>query len=433
MRLPDMGAWRKLAERYFAPAWKVDHPVEVECGEGVHLVDRQGNRYVDFTSGYGPTLTGHCHPRVVKAIRHQAGRLIHTATTVYNEPVVRAAEAVLAVASIGGDPMIHFMNSGAEAVEAAMKLSRLATGRPAFIAFRGAFHGRTLGALSLTTSKGLYRDCCEPLVPGVYFAPYPYPFRSPFGQDPEACAQGCLAEVELLFEHIVPPRQVAAMFVEPVLGEGGYVPPPISFLQGLRRLCDAHDILLVADEVQSGFGRSGRWFAIEHAGVEPDIMVIAKALASGMPLSALIARREIAQKWSPGAHGTTYGGNPIACAAALATLDIIREEGLVENAVEQGAFLLSELRALQQEYPMMGDVRGRGLMIGIEFVQDEQKTPWPEAVQQVVAECRARGVLLAACGPRSQVVRLLPPLILTREQAEYFLEIFADAVASVTR
>ncbi len=428
MSKPD---WGSRAGQVFVPVWKADHPLEIERGEGIWLTDRVGTSYMDFTSGYGPTILGHSHPRVVQAVQRQASRLVHTATTVYTEPILQAAERLLSVVPMPQGSKLHFMNSGAEAVEAAMKLSRLSTGRPGFIAFRGGFHGRTLGALSLTTSKALYRERYEPLVPGVYFAPFPNAFRSPVGPDAEACAQHCLDELQRLFDHVIPPRQVAAVFVEPIQGEGGYIPAPVSFLQELRRVCDAYGIVLVVDEIQTGFGRSGRWFSIEHANIEPDILVVAKALASGLPLSALIAREEIARAWSPGAHGTTYGGNLLACAATEATIDVIKDECLVEHAEELGTFLMSSLRETLGQHPELGDVRGRGLMIGMEFVRDSSKAPWPQGVEQIVFGCRRHGVLLATCGVWSHVIRLLPPLVLTREDAERFLRVFSEVVASV--
>lgn len=418
-----------LLGKHLAPAWYLTAPLEVTHGEGVYLYTRDGRRYLDFVSGYGVVSTGHCHPRVVEAAQAQVARLIHISMSAFNEPMLQLAERLAGLTPSGLDTMF-FSNSGSEAIEAAIKLARLVTGRPALIAFQGAFHGRTTGAAALTTSKALYRKGYEPLLPAVYFAPYPTPFRCPSGGKRETCAEACLAQLDRLFTHVVQPSQVAAIFVEPILGEGGYVDSPPQFLRGLRERCDAHGILLVADEIQSGFGRSGKWWAIEHAGVVPNMMTVAKGIASGFPLSALVGTSEIMRQWQPGAHGTTFGGNPVSCAAALATLDVIESESLIENAAARGAQMQAGLRALQADYPVIGDVRGKGLMTGIEFVRPDG-APNPEGVEQVKARLLAGGVLISRCGPYNQVLRCAPPLIITEGQVEEFLEVFRGAIDSV--
>ena len=418
-----------MEKQLLAPAWYYDAPLEVTHGEGIYLYTDDGQRYMDFISGYGVNSTGHCHPKIVKAAQKQAARLIHVSTTVINRQALRLAERLIEVTPPGLD-MMYFSNSGSEVIEGAIKLSRMVTGRSELVAFRGAFHGRTTGATALTTSKAYYRKGNGPFIPGIHFAPYANPYRCPAGGRGDNCAQACLAELDRVFNHQVLPSQVAAIFVEPIQGEGGYVAPPPAFLQGLRQRCDEHGILLVADEIQSGMGRSGKWWAIEHAGVIPDLMTVAKGIASGFPLSALVGKPEIMSQWLPGMHGTTFGGNPVSSAAALATLDVIEEEKLVENAAARGEQVQAGLRELQADFPMIGDVRGKGLMIGVEFVT-EDGSPNPEAVEAIRARCLEAGVLLSPCGPLSQTIRLAPPLVITEEQIDRFLQIFGAALDAV--
>jgi 4-aminobutyrate aminotransferase len=324
--------------------------------------------------------------------------------------------------------MFFFGNSGAEAVEGALKLARYVTGRRGIVACLGGFHGRTMGAATVTTSKVKYRTGHGPFLPDVYFARFPYPYRSP-APDPEACAWEALEDVERLFEYVVAPEDVAAFLVEPIQGEGGYVVPPRSWLVGLRELCDRHAILLIFDEVQSGFGRTGEWFAAQAFGVEPDIVCLAKAIANGFPLGATAARREIMGRWGAASHGTTYGGSPVSCAAALATLDVIREENLLENARVQGGYMLEALRELQAESPIVGDVRGVGMMIAVEFVKPgSDKEPNAEVVRRILERALERGLLLYPCGHWTQTIRLIPPLTITREQVDEGLDIFTRAV-----
>jgi 4-aminobutyrate aminotransferase len=332
----------------------------------------------------------------------------------------------------GGADMYFFGNSGAEAVEGALKLARYATGRRAIIAFLGAFHGRTMGAASVTTSKVKYRMGQGPFLPDVYYARFPYPFRSS-AASPEACAREALDDLDRLLEHVIAPQEVAAFLVEPIQGEGGYVIPPAGWLGELRRLADRHGILLIADEVQTGFGRTGEWFACQTLGIEPDILCLAKGIANGFPLGATAARRELMMKWSPFSHGTTFGGNPIACAAALATLEVIRDEGLLENARLQGAYLLEQLRELQAETPIIGDVRGVGLMIAVEFVRPgTSKEPGSEAARHILQRSLEAGLLTYPCGHWSQTIRLIPPLTVTREQVQEGLDVFRRSVLAET-
>ena len=424
--LPDLQSFQ---EKRLAPAWYLTAPLDVTHGSGVYLYTRDGGRYLDFVAGYGVVSTGHCHPRVVEAAHEQTGRLIHVSMSVYNEPMLRLAERLAGVTPAGLD-MMFFGNSGAEAIESAIKLVRLASGRQGIIAFRGAFHGRSTGATALTTSKALYRRGYEPLLPSVYLAPYPTPFRCPGGARPEVCAEACLAELDRLFTHDVQPAQVAGMFVEPILGEGGYVDPPPEFLRGLRERCDRHGILLVADEIQSGVGRTGKWWAMEHAEVTPDVMCVAKGIASGFPLSAVVGRAEVLGTWQPGSHGTTFGGNPVSCAAALATLDVIEGEDLIENAAARGEQLQAGLRALQADYPFIGDVRGKGLMTGIEFVKADG-SPNPAAVEQVKARLLAQNVLISRVGTYNHVLRCAPPLVVSEDQVKEFLRAFQAAAEAV--
>ncbi|MBA3787352.1 MAG: aspartate aminotransferase family protein [Actinobacteria bacterium] len=379
-------------------------PLAFAAGEGAELITADGTRHLDFVSGFGVTNTGHCHPRVVEAIREQATKLLHVSTVGTTEVASRYAERLCELVPIA-DAKLFFANSGTEAVEAALKLARFASGRPAVVAFGGGFHGRTLGSLSVSTSKAAFRAGYEPLPGGVYTAPYPRESLEP-----------TFTALEHLFREQVVPRQVAAVIVEPVLGEGGYIVPPDGFLPRLRGLCDEHGILLVADEVQSGFGRTGRLFACEHTGVEPDLITLGKGIASGLPMGALVGRAELLDAWPPGAHGTTFGGNPVCCAAAAATLDALEEEGLVENAARRGAELLDGLLRLGAK------AHGLGLMIGVDF-------PDADAATRVRERLLERHVIVSTCGPESRTLRLSPPLVLDGEHVERFLDAFAFAAA----
>ena len=411
-----------------SPVWARYTSIVAERADGAYIYDRDGTRYLDFTSGIGVTNTGHCHPKVVRAIQEQATKLLHgQVNIVYHTPLLELVEELRTIVPQGLD-CFFFSNSGAEAVEGAVKLARHATGRPNIIVFQGSFHGRTALTMALTTSKTIYRAGYQPLPAGVFVAPYPYTYR--YGWSPEETEAFCLREVEFLLRTQTAPFETAAILVEPVLGEGGYVVPTPGFLAGLRRICDQHGLLLIADEIQSGFGRTGKWFAIQHFGVEPDILIMAKGLASGLPLSGIAARRELMERWIPGSHGGTYGGNAVACAAAVATIRVIREEGLLENAQQMGALLMEQLRKLQAKFPIIGDVRGLGLMIGVEFTAPDG-TPAKDLAKAVVKGCLKRHLLLLTCGPWDNTVRWIPPLVVTREQIEEALAIFKEAVEEI--
>ena len=410
--------------QYISPVWSRITNIVAERAEGAYVYDVQGERYLDFTCGIGVTNTGHCHPQIVKAAQEQVGKLIHgQVNIVYHQPLLRLAEALREVMP-GPLDSFFFSNSGAEALEGAVKLARHATGRPNIIVFQGSFHGRTVLTMTMTTSKTVYRQHYQPLAAGVFVAPYPYAYR--YGWDPEETSRWCLKELRHLLASQTAPSETAAIIVEPVLGEGGYVVPPRSFLAGLREICDEHGILLVADEVQSGFGRTGRFFAIEHFGVIPDVITMAKGLASGFPLSGVAAPRALMDRWVPGTHGGTYGGNAVACAAAEATVRVL-QDGLVENAARMGEVLMTGLRDIQSRYGVVGDVRGLGLMAGAEFTQADG-SPATVLVKEVIARCLEDRLMLLNCGTYSNVVRWIPPLIVTQEQIETGLRIFEQAL-----
>lgn len=409
-----------------SPLLKQATPVQAARGEGVYLFDTDGRRHLDFTAGIGVTSTGHCHPAVVKAAQDQVATLIHGQyTTVMHQPLLKLAERLGDVLPEGIDS-VFFSNSGSEAVEASVRLARQATGRQIVVAFDGGFHGRTMGAAALTTSGAKIRAGIGPLMGGVAFAPFPYAYRH--GWTEEQAVAFALGELDRQLASTAPASDVAAFIVEPVLGEGGYVPTPAAFLQGLRERADRHGVLLIADEVQTGFGRTGRFWGHQHAdGVVPDIIVTAKGLASGFPLSAIAAPKAIMEKAWPGSQGGTYGGNAVACAAALATLDVVLGENLVENARVQGERLLAGVRDAAQGIAAIGDVRGRGLMVGIEFV-DAQGRPDGAAAATVHAAAAGHGLLLLTCGLHGNVVRMIPPLVVTADQIDEGLALWTKAL-----
>jgi len=426
---------------HLSPVWARYSNIVADRAEGIMLYGDDGRAYMDFTCGIGVTNTGHCHPRVVAAIREQAGLLLHgQANIIYHKPMLRLVEGLRQVVPAGIDSFF-FSNSGAEAVEASLKLARHATGRTDVIVFDGGFHGRTAGTMALTTSKGKYRSGYAPLPSGVHVAPYASCYgcaiAKAVGKDragmsgaaphEAGCCGNPLERVEHILHANTTPHDVAAILIEPVLGEGGYVVPPASFLQGLRAICDKYGIMLIADEVQSGFGRTGKFFAMEHYGVTADIIVAAKGIASGLPLSAVMTRKEIMDKWHPGTHGGTYGGNALACAAAVATLDVIIQERLVENSAAMGAVLKGELSELQQNDPRIGDVRGMGLMVGVELV-DAHGAPDAALASRTLAACRELGLLLLTCGTYDNVVRFIPPLVVTDAQIHQAVSIFRSAL-----
>jgi 4-aminobutyrate aminotransferase len=394
-----------------------DYPLVADHAEGMVITDVDGNRFLDFAAGIAVCATGHCHPQVVEAIRRQAGRLLHLCATDFFYPEVPALAERLARAAPGSSKKrVFFTNSGAEGIETAIKLARLATGRPKIISFFGAFHGRTLGAVSLTASKAVQRRGYAPLLPEVHHAHFATCYRCPVNRAPETCHVECLDFLETtLFTTVAPPEDVAAIVVEPIQGEGGYYVPREGFLERLSELARRHQILLVADEVQSGLGRTGRMFACEHFGLEPDILVLAKGIASGMPLAAVIARDEV-MKWSSGGHGSTFGGNPVSCAAALATLDLL-EGGLVENAARVGKHLKERLSELARRHQRIGDVRGLGLMLAFDLVRErESREPDAELREKVLYRAFERGLILLGCG--ASAVRLAPPLIVSEAEAD---------------
>jgi 4-aminobutyrate aminotransferase len=416
------------------PVWSRITNLLVDRGEGSWLVTTDGERYLDYSSGIGVTNTGHAHPRVAAAIAAQAAKLLHGQQNImYHEPGLRLYDR-LARLLPGEDWGAFLSNSGAEAVEAAVKLARVATGRPVIIGFRYGYHGRTAQTMALTTAKEVYRGHFEPLPGSVYHTAYPYCYRAAGGAHPiDACTCDWEAELDLTFHQLAYPEHVAAIIVEPVLGEGGYLVPPPGFLPRLREITRRHGILLIADEVQTGFGRTGRFFAVEHWGVEPDILVMAKGIASGLPLSGILARREILDRLPPGSHGGTYGGNVVACAAANATLDVIRDEGLVENARVRGEQFLAGLRRVAARYPSVGDVRGLGLMLALEFVrpgEGDGRVPDPEVTKRVQAEALARRLIVLTAGTYVNVVRIIPPLITTAEEVDLALSILDESLAA---
>ncbi len=411
--------------RRISPVWNRSAEVFVDRAEGVYLYTTDGRRYLDFTTGIGVTNTGHCHPRVVAAIQEQAARLIHgQANIVIHEPMIRLTEELSQILPPTLDTYF-FSNSGAEAVEGAVKLARASTGKTNIIVFQGSFHGRTHATMAMTTSKTIYRAGFQPLVPGIFVAPYPYAYY--YGWDEESTVDFSFRELKRLLKSQTAPEETAAIVIEPVLGEGGYVVPPKTFLPRLRQICDQHGILLIADEVQSGFGRTGRWFAMDHSGTIPDIVIMAKGMASGMPLSGLAASHELMEKWVPGSHGGTYGGNAVACAAAIATIQVMREEGLIQNAAEMGQVLKAGLGQLQEEFPEIGDVRGLGLMVATEFSRPDGQT-WPERASGVAQAAYRSGLMLLTCGTDGNVIRWIPPLIVDQAQIQEALDIFAEAL-----
>lgn len=427
---PKAKALIERDRKYVSPSYTRDYPFVIARGEGAVVEDVDGNRFLDCAAGIAVNSTGVSHPDVVRAITEQAQKFIHmSGTDFYYEPQVRLAEQLASLVPIDGDVRSFFGNSGTEATEAAVKLARYHTKRHGLLAFIGSFHGRSMGALSLTASKVVQRRGFGPLVPGVYHALYPDTYR--FDGTSDACAAASLSFItDQIFPHLISPDEVAAIVVEPIQGEGGYIVPPPAFLQGLRALASQHGILLVVDEVQSGMGRTGRMFALEHFGVKADVVTIAKGIASGLPLGVTCARADM-MAWPPGAHASTFGGNPVACAAALATITLLNDQ-FVANAATVGAHLLEGLRALQDKHPLIGDVRGKGLMIGVELVKDRRtKERAIEARGALLQAMFRRGILILGAGRNA--VRFAPPLVLTREQADVVLRLFDEAMSEIGR
>ena len=410
-------------------------PLVVKEAHGAIIEDVDGNRYIDLNSGIAVMNVGHSHPKVVEAIKREAEKLQHySLTDFYYEEAVEAAEKLREISPFGGK--VFFTNSGTESIEGSLKFARYNFGgsRQYFIAFLGAFHGRTFGSLSLTASKAHYRKGFSPLLPGVIHVPYPYPYRCPFKtEDPLECGQAVLDYIEdWIFAKLVDPSEVAAFVVEPIQGEGGYVVPPDNFLPGLRRLADKYGILLIDDEVQAGMGRTGKWFAIEHWGVKPDIMALAKAIGGGLPLGAIVVRDDIAEKLSKGSHANTFGGNPIALAAMMAVIDVIKEEGLLEKASKLGAEALKYFNDLKEELEIIGDVRGKGLMIGVELVRDRKtKEPATKELANVIEKSFKRGVVVIGAG--MSTIRIAPPLVIDEGLLFKAFDIIADVLREENR
>ncbi len=411
--------------RYFERSW--DH------GEGHVLYDSAGRGMLDFACGIATTSLGHHHPAVTQAIKDQADKLLHICNALgYLEPVGQLATMI---ADACPEPLdtVFFGNSGSEAVEAALKLARRVTGRPGIIAFRGAFHGRTYGAASITSSSINYRLGYEPMLPSVYLTPFPNVYRY-FGDDEQAASNGAMGALRTLLAHEIPPSEVAAIIIEPIQGEGGFNPAPLLFLRELRALCDEYGILLIADEIQSGVARTGKMWAFEHAGIVPDVVCVAKALANGMPIGAIVSRRELQERWGVGAHGTTFGGNPVSCAAGIAVMRTIEEQGLVANSAARGEELMTGLRGLMAADERIGDVRGRGLMVGVELVKDrETREPDTETSEALILACADEGLMVLNCGTHHNVIRFLPPIDVTAEEIAQGVEMFAAALRNMPR
>jgi 4-aminobutyrate aminotransferase len=430
--LPGPKAKAMLARdaQVVSPSYPRDYPFVMDYGRGAEVWDVDGNRFIDFAAGIAVTSTGHSHPKVVQSIKNAADKFLHISSDYYHEHQIRLGEKLNQIAPMDEPAMTFFANSGTESVEGALKLARYVTGRQRFIGFLGGFHGRTMGALAFTSSKYTQQAGFFPTMPGVTHVPYPNNYRPVLAGADQG--EAVLNYIEnILFQSVVPAKEVAGILIEPIQGEGGYIVPPDGFLPGLRALCDRHGIMLIADEVQSGIGRTGKMFAIEHWGVEPDIVTSAKGLGSGMPIGAIIARKSIMEQWARGAHGNTYGGNPLACAAAIATIELVQSEYMA-NAVVMGDYLLDKMVKLADKYPMIGEVRGKGLMIGMEFVEDrETRVPAKEFVADVITEAFHNGVLLLSCGVST--IRFMPPLMLEKDLADEAIELIDRSIEAVMK
>ena len=417
---------------YMSPVWSRLFNFVAERAEGSYIYTADGRKLLDFTCGIGVTNTGHCHPKVVAAIREQAGNFLHAQINiVIHKPMLALIEELRKIVppSIDG---FYFSNSGAEAVEGAVKLARAATGKQNIIVFSGSFHGRTAGAMALTTSKTIYRAGYGPLPSGIFISPFPYAFR--LGMTEEQASAYALEQLEYLLASQTAPKETAAILIETILGEGGYIVPPVSFMKGLRELCNKHGIMLIFDEVQSGFGRTGKWFALEHFDVVPDIITAAKGIASGVPLSGVFSRLDLMKKWEVGSHGGTYGGNVLACAAGVATIRAMRDEKMLENTTERGIQLVTGLRKLQEEYPQIGDVRGKGLMIGTEFIAEGGKPEKAKPmVKEIIHAAEERNLLLLSCGTYDNTIRWIPPLNVTAGQINDGLNVFEGVLKATIK
>ena len=432
--LPGPKAQKIVREdsEFLSPSYTRDYPLVAKTGRGATIEDVDGNTFLDFAAGIAVVATGHCHPEVVAAIQKQAAELIHMSGTDFYYPnLVELAQKLASIAPGAEPKRVYFGNSGAEAIEAAIKLARYHTKRDKLVAFHGAFHGRTVGALSLTASRAIQRKGFGTLLSGVFHMPFPDTYRGTYGVRPEHASTDCLSYLENeLFRRRVDPEEVAGIFIEPIQGEGGYLPAPSEFLQGLQHICRKYGILLVVDEVQSGMGRTGKWWACDHAGIEPDILCTAKGIASGMPLSAMIARASV-MNWTPGAHASTFGGNPVCIAASLATIRLL-EQKYMANAARMGDFIMRKTASWKEKHKIVGDIRGRGLMIGIEFVRDQQtKEKAPELRNEIVEHAFHKGLLVLGSGDTT--LRLCPPLLVDEEQVDFALNVLDAIITDVER
>ena len=410
---------------HLSPVWTHMTEIQPVRGEGIYLYDAEGKRYMDFTSGIGVTSTGHSHPKVVQAIKDQAEKLLFGQMNIVVPPVAIELADELAKVFPSEIDTFFFSNSGAEAVEASVKLARHVTGKRNIVVFQGSFHGRTAQTMAMTTSKYIYRHQYQPLPSGIFTTPFPYAYF--YGWDEEETTEFCLKQLDFVLHGQTPPDETAAIIIEPVLGEGGYVPVPDGFMQELRKICTENNIMLIVDEVQSGFGRTGKFFGFEHSGILPDIVVMAKGLASGLPVSGIAAPKALMEKWEPGTHGGTYGGgSAVPLAAALATVKTLQEEKMVENAAKMGNRLILGLRKLQKQYPFIGDVRGRGLMVGVEITAEGNDSK--SITSAIQKGCLDRDLLLLSCGTYGNVLRWIPPLIVNAEQIDEGLAIFEEAL-----
>ena len=419
-------------EKLISASYVKGYPLVVKSASGCIVKDVDDNEYIDFNSGLAVMNVGHCHPRIIEAIKTQSERLIHYSTDFYCDVLLELAKKMNKLTPGGFLKKVFYANSGTESVETAIKLVKWHTRKHRFLAFIGAFHGRTLGALSFTASKPVQQRYFFPLLPGVTHVPYPYCYRCPFKQTYPECNYYCIDFIdEFVLQKYVPPEETAAIIFEPILGEGGYVVPPQEYFKRLKKLADKYDILLIDDEIQAGIGRTGRWFAIEHWGVKPDILCIAKAIASGLPLSVTVANEKL-MDWEAGSHANTFGGNPVACATALAVIEIIKTENLLENALKQGDYIIKRLKEMQDKYSIIGDVRGKGLMIGLEIVKDlDTKEPGKKEAREIILRSWRRGVTVLTCGVST--VRIVPPLIITRDLIDTGLEIIEASIKDVEK
>lgn len=415
-----------------SPSYTRGYPLVIERGDGAIITDVDGNKFLDFNAGIAVVAAGHSHPAVVKAVQEQAAKFLHySGTDFYYEGLAQLSETLARLMPTQGDKRVYFGNSGTEAIEACLKLARYHTGRDKFVGFFGSFHGRTLGSLSITASKSVQRRGFGTLLGGVHHMPYPNCYRCAYGKQVDTCNTECMKALEdTLIRHIAPADDIAAVVFEPIQGEGGYIVPPQKAVEELARICKKHGILLIADEVQSGMGRTGKMFASEHFGLEPDIMAMAKGIASGMPLSAMVARAEV-MNWKPGSHASTFGGNPVSIAASLATIELL-EQGLVDHAAELGAYMKQRMQTWIRRFPIVGDVRGLGLMLAFEMVQDQTtKERAPELRDKLELMAFDRGLLILGCGPNS--IRLCPPLVITRDQADFALDVLEECLGKLSK